>query len=955
MALEKEVLVQTENTEPSAEPTWRGYTLEQYKKLSPTSTALPTEEEVPVKKIIEDSGESEWAYGWAKGNGFVENSMLYLEAVSPVFAQALAQSSPAFSMYEGTSSSEEADQVYGEGFSEMSTDERRKVLLGHRQEQLRNEFPVLSQVPSDELSWRAGVSELLSVATDPTSLLPMGAAAKTVALTSGLITAGYNVSDQLVQTGEVDPKQVALYGVGGAAGGYVLAKGASALGSKIKAGQAKKKTAKELVAANESIDKIDYVLAKASANDLNLVQASKLIESELGLSKDDVLRIITQTDRKPTFPTKLNAEVLLSTIKNSSESGKITNGLFEQLLGNISTKLKEVSEPMALRLRGLEMNTHADRQLSTDNFRAFNSVVKKVPKDLKTTFNTHLINGELNSARKIITDVKGNSGGKAFDSGIKELDRLYDLKIKAGMKVDKIDNYFPRVIKDLEGLQKALNKNRKVNGVYEKALIDFAKTKSKPDKIVEVRDLSKADRERVISRVVMGYKSSTVNKKMSWNKDRTLPKVTEELSQYYEDAGSSIISHLNSSAAEVNKRRFFKGSAVSTNIGDDLDIDDSVSALISKELSSMSRGDQDIVQSLLKSRFGMGEVAPHKFIRTVRDLGYMSVLANPYSAMTQIGDIGVSAFTQGLLPTLQATFSKKLVSMKSFGLDNVLASEFTNVKDASTALHKLFTWSGFRRVDRFGKDILLNAAYKNAKTKVKSAAGEAQLAKKYKKAFGTDDFNKLVNELKAGETSERVKLLLWSELSDAQPISLSEMPQAFLDHPNGRIAYALKSFGLKQLNLIRTKIVREFKHGSKTEATKQMARYLVLVSLAGASVKEIKDFAKGKGFNPKEIVKENMFDTVLSLAFASKYQFSSSVAKGEFLGSFLEQVVPPIPMIDSVLADSTKMYTGSREYPEDALKEVPIVGMVSYMWLGGGMEKAIEKDKKKKYAERPFK
>ena len=61
------------------------------------------------------------------------------------------------------------------------------------------------------------------------------------------------------------------------------------------------------------------------------------------------------------------------------------------------------------------------------------------------------------------------------------------------------------------------------------------------------------------------------------------------------------------------------------------------------------------------SIFANAEVAPHKFLRSLRDFGYAVTLANPISALTQVKDVGMSAYVNGLIPTLKSVFGKKNV------------------------------------------------------------------------------------------------------------------------------------------------------------------------------------------------------------------------------------------------------------------------------------------------------
>ena len=238
--------------------------------------------------------------------------------------------------------------------------------------------------------------------------------------------------------------------------------------------------------------------------------------------------------------------------------------------------------------------------------------------------------------------------------------------------------------------------------------------------------------------------------------------------------------------------------------------------------------------------------------------------------MIQLGDVGVSAWIKGNRNTISALFGKAKVSMKELGLDDIMSHELNNAIDTSRILGGVLKISGFRMADRYGKNVLLKAGYKKATKAVQSEAGTKSLAKKYKEVFGDDEFNMLVAELKNGEITDRVKFYLWNELSDAQPISMSEMPQAYLNAPNCRIFYALKSFTIKQIDLLRKNVIQEYKAGNKLKAGRNLAGYMVLVGGMNGTVKETKDWVMGKGFNVEDI-SDNSINHLWSIMFASQY------------------------------------------------------------------------------------
>ncbi len=100
------------------------------------------------------------------------------------------------------------------------------------------------------------------------------------------------------------------------------------------------------------------------------------------------------------------------------------------------------------------------------------------------------------------------------------------------------------------------------------------------------------------------------------------------------------------------------------------------------------------------------------------------------------------------------------------------------------------------------------------------------MQKKYGTVFG-NEFGGLISDLQNGKITDNVKYYLFSELSGVQPINLSQMPLKYLNMKGGRVLYALKSFTLKQLDLIRRTVIDEAAKGNFVKAGYNATRYLM--------------------------------------------------------------------------------------------------------------------------------
>ena len=117
-----------------------------------------------------------------------------------------------------------------------------------------------------------------------------------------------------------------------------------------------------------------------------------------------------------------------------------------------------------------------------------------------------------------------------------------------------------------------------------------------------------------------------------------------------------------------------------------------------------------------------GERSSSGPIGFLRDLGYMGTIANPISAITQLGDLAMSAAKYGFSDTIAAMLNTKNIKMVDQGLD-AISAEFTNVRKTARLLDQMFAKTGFKGVDRLDKETVMNASLRKNQKMVKTALG----------------------------------------------------------------------------------------------------------------------------------------------------------------------------------------------------------------------------------------
>ena len=173
----------------------------------------------------------------------------------------------------------------------------------------------------------------------------------------------------------------------------------------------------------------------------------------------------------------------------------------------------------------------------------------------------------------------------------------------------------------------------------------------------------------------------------------------------------------------------------------------------------------------------------------------------------------------------------------------------------------------------------------------------------------------LISDLQGKKVTPLVQELLFNKLSDIQPVTKLEVPKAYLDMPNGRVMYMLKTFMLKQMDIARVKGYNEMRAGNYGEGMKNLVGYGTLLGVSGATVDMVKDWMLGRPFDPKwSDVASNALKTF------GWSEFTLDMAKrGDVTKAVANIVAPPAVMLDNLIKGDPKVWN-----------YLPIVGKLIY-------------------------
>jgi hypothetical protein len=284
--------------------------------------------------------------------------------------------------------------------------------------------------------------------------------------------------------------------------------------------------------------------------------------------------------------------------------------------------------------------------------------------------------------------------------------------------------------------------------------------------------------------------------------------------------------------------------------------------------------------------------------------------------------------------------------LKDFGLADHISEEFVSTRKSAKFLNSTFKLGLFTAVDAFGKNVGLNAAHLKLRDLTKTVGGMRKLEAKYSDAFG-QDFPALVQELRSGKLGDQTKAALFSELSDMQPISRLEVPQAYLDMPNGRAVYMLKTFMLKQFDIARREGYNEIKKGNVAAGVKNLTRYALALGVSGATTDMIRQWLMGQTvhFDANDVSKN-----ILKTFGWSEYVLDQA-KKGEPVKAVGGVLLPPYQMFDDLYkaAGGGTMSEASREKARAKVAQyIPVVGKLVESHLLGGAERRDAQEAKRK-------
>lgn len=606
------------------------------------------------------------------------------------------------------------------------------------------------------------------------------------------------------------------------------------------------------------------------------------------------------------------------------------------------------NHPMVAELVRLETSSIMKRGQYQPLEREFETAWKKLPDKVKPQVHNALLHNDIPKATELLARsraVKNTTKASELVTKIRSaLDERFKETVDSGVPMEYREGFYPRKLMDPDGFIKELNKIivEKRAGIPKEAVSGLNKVNARLTELTDEVRAGKLDwgkYQKEVDKLITGDVIKVIADPTTTHaKSRTLPSVPKRLQKFYASPDYALPEYFTDTARVIAERNFLGRNYDTVDVG--------ISNKIASELARGTMSPEQAVEfkKVLQERFSpSANKGSSRVVKLAKNVGYMGTIANALSSVIQGLDTIPAAARYGLGNTLKSLFTDKKIKAKDLGLFEI-AQEIEHSGGRGTAgwkpqvsermLRNFINVAGFRAMDRFGKNTMLTAASFKNKRLASSAEGIAELERKgWRHIYRSPEEWKTFTEAlkKRGNKDPIVQEAALFELLQVQPIALSNMPITWLRHPNGRIAYMLKTWAIRQLNTVREDMLR----GNYGKASKFMSAMVASAMIAPHLKDTVANLMAMLG--DKREVKERANDSWYNqltaavlriLLLGDKFSMGKAL-HGDPSKLAADLVVPaPVQMGFTMIGDAIKLLEGKADSFEDikSKRYVPLVG-----------------------------
>lgn len=613
---------------------------------------------------------------------------------------------------------------------------------------------------------------------------------------------------------------------------------------------------------------------------------------------EEVLNIDIDTKREQQEKEKI--EKMLKKVKND-ETWK--SKLWRELKTAFSTvdhKIKNISKPIYQALMQYFQNTSILTNERLKEATPFINALKKIRKENPVRY----MDIRVALANRNI----GYANGLLQEYGVKVptklLDTIYDEAEDVGLNINYLWSYYPLKVRSPKSL---------LTEIMWMKEWDFASEIDKRIKEESEKNWWPLDESQIsdIIAEVIAWEDKWPDVRL-WNahmkKRNEKIKRTPKMLEYCYDPATTLIGYIEWMTQSIERAKFL-GKSASWQVRD-------LGTYVYKVKHDLTWEQQDELMYLLQAVFN--DKQQWFLFNTWRDIATLTTLWSPTSTITQIWDLWFSIYENWLGNTWKALWNmwikKWLFNLEDMWIVNRW-EEFTNINEKKTRFQKwinlVFKITWFSKMDMFGKSMYIKSTrLKRQKRAKKWENWDPQLRKDIMKR--TDDeyvTDKIISDIRHWIFSKEVSMIMFMKLSNFQPLTRAQMPEAYLNHPwYIRMLYQFKTFGLKQTNYIISECKEALKEAKnwtpqqKREAVWRIVSLVASLALMWLWADELKDLLMRRR-NESMILRAIFWDGNIDDKFVDK--FVDNLAKLSWLSRYAIMNIKndPVGIITSLFTD----------------------------------------------------
>jgi hypothetical protein len=730
------------------------------------------------------------------------------------------------------------------------------------------------------------------------------------------------------------------------------------------------KTAGKASSSAEPADYLDAAMKLKRDLNMNTYQTGTLEDPTLGMDPDP--EYMTDVDEQ--FD-KLRREQLERIMDKSPESQRKSirkeltiAGQARRLVGDwlvpTSSRLIRMNAAIGHRLRKMEFEKIYEAGIYKQRVIPFLEKLSLMSEDDQKVFKVAIMNSDKALTEGFIKQYGMEAEWKATRKVLEEIRQRYR---RLGYDIGSIEDYFPRKVLDYSDLLKEMTGKD-----YDELSILLAERELEMQK--KKMEFTEEDKNRVATNWLKG-KASKFDKKPSSAKERKIDDITQ-WEKHYANPAHALFSHIEDATRIIAENRFFGKDGVWEEVWVEdkyLAEKEGVETMMVKRIQYKKLNLKDSVGNYLLEARAKGQISIEQaeeikrilngyfsytmssaFIRSVKSAGYITLMSNFGSALTQFGDLYGAIYEGGLANTL-GSIGKSIgardqqITRENMGLERMGAEFERGDSDGfadrmAKGVEITFKATGLTIVDALGKESITNATMMRIRDQAATGKLSARNKERIVNIFGADS-DAVVKKLAEGVKDDPdIMLLAFNILSDWQPATRAEMPLSYQENPNGRLLYTLKSFTIRMLDAFRRESWDEVRRGNKLKGATQLLRLAFIFWSINMPVDWIKDFIYNRRSNLSDIMVDNLWKLVGLTRYQIYYMKEKPGPEGAAKLAF-----PPLPWVELPMTDLVtwreKVAKGENMTFDDfeSVRMIPFFGKELYWWVGRGDKKVDDR------------